>query len=102
MSTVNADLSTLEALYNVLKADVDYAHSILSDTDTALENTVWESPNAQTFRDSWSSFRTTLIRMEMACADAANDVVKNHTELVTANGVTDTPTLSTVNPYEVI
>lgn len=102
MSNVNADLTTLEALYDALKADVDYAHSMLSDTDTALNNAVWESPNAQNFRDSWAEFRPSLIRMEMACADAANDVAKNHTDLVAANGVTDARTLSTVTSYDVI
>ena len=47
---LSLDLSILEALYNTLKNDVDYAHSIVSETGTSLDAAVWESPNANTFQ----------------------------------------------------
>ncbi|SPT53620.1 Uncharacterised protein [Actinomyces bovis] len=102
MANVNADLSTLETLYDALKGDVDSMHSVVSNTDTALKNAVWQSPNAQAFRDSWTDFRPKLIKMEMATADAANDVAKNHSDLVAANGVTDARELPKISSYDVI
>ena len=97
---LSSDLSTLEALYNTLKNDVDYAHSIVSETGTSLDAAVWESPNADAFRAAWDEFRPKLVQFEVALAAAATDVANNHNNNALGNGVTDAPELSSVEPYE--
>ena len=59
---LSSDLSTLEALYNTLKNDVDYAHSIVSETGTSLDAAVWESPNADAFRAAWDEPQAGAVR----------------------------------------
>ncbi|CED91764.1 MAG: hypothetical protein E7Z95_07990 [Actinomyces succiniciruminis] len=100
MATTSADLDTLETLYNALKEDVESAHTIHTDTDTALENAAWESPNAQSFREAWDEFRPKLIAFEGVLADAATDVARNHNNIAAANGVTDAADLADVTAYE--
>ena len=97
---LSSDLSTLEALYNTLKNDVDYPHSIVSETGTSLDAAVWESPNADAFRAAWDEFRPKLVQFEVALAAEATDVANNHNNNTLVNGVTDTPELSSVEPYE--
>ena len=97
---LSSDLSTLEALYNTLKNDVDYAHSIVSETGTSLDAAVWESPNAESFRTAWDEFRPKLIAFEQVLADAACDVANNHNNIAAANGVTDAPELEQVESYD--
>lgn len=103
-ANVSADLTTLENLYDALSKAVDYAHDLLSGVDTALNNTVWDTPNAQQFKDAWSEFRPGLIRAEMACADAGNDVATNHTQLAEASGYQpdQVRTLSKLTSHDVI
>lgn len=100
MATTTADLDTLEALYNTLKTDVESAHSIHSDTDTALNNANWESPNAQSFREAWEEFKPKLTAFEAVLADAATDVARNHNNIAAANGVTDAADLADVASYD--
>ncbi|VEG28970.1 hypothetical protein [Actinomyces howellii] len=89
MSNVQADLDSLRQLYNTLKNDVELSHSIQTDTDSALSNTVWESANAEKFRAAWDEFKPKLIAFEQTFADAASDVATNHNNLVIANGEDD-------------
>lgn len=89
MSAVQADLDTLRTLYNTLSDDVQRSHDIQTTTDSALQNTVWESSNASDFRAAWEEFKPRLIAFEQLFADAASDVATNHNNLVIANGEDD-------------
>ena len=86
MGTVSADLDTLEALYNTLKENVQKCDSIQKDTDSSLESAVWQSANADTFRNQWTEFKPQLIKFEQAFATAATDVANNYNNNVDANG----------------
>ena len=83
---IQADLETLKTLYQTLKDDVQRSDEIQKLTDTALENAVWESANAQQFRDAWTEFKPQLIKLEHAFATAATDVAYNYKNNVDANG----------------
>lgn len=100
MATTQMDLDTLASPYDTLKNNVDLAHDIHTTTDTALDSAVWESPNAQSFRDTWTEFKPKLIAFEAALADAATDVARNHNNNATVSGVTDARDLADVTPYE--
>ena len=83
---IQADLETLKTLYQTLKDDVQRSDDIQKLTDTALQNAVWESTNAQQFRDAWTEFKPQLIKFEQAFATAATDVANNYNNNVDANG----------------
>ena len=95
---LTAELQTLEALYNTLKENVSGANTIQKSTDSSLNNAVWESPNAQAFRQAWADFKPSLMRFEEALAMAATDVANNHNNNALVNGVTDAPQLTPVAP----
>ena len=86
MGTVSADLDTLEALYNTLKENVQKCDSIQKDTDSSLESAVWQSANADAFRNQWTEFKPKLVNFEQVFAAAATDVATNHNNIATANG----------------
>jgi len=86
LSMIQADLDTLKTLYQTLKDDVQRSDDIQKLTDTALQNAVWESANAKTFRDAWTEFKPQLIKFEQAFATAATDVANNYNNNVDANG----------------
>ena len=97
MSSLSANLETLESLYKTLQANVAVADKIQKDTDSAVENTEWESPNATKFREEWTEFKPALMAFEQALADAASDVANNHNKIALANGATDAPNLTPVS-----
>ncbi len=96
MATVSADLDTLEALYNTLKANVQKCDDIQKTTDSSLESAVWQSTNADNFRNQWAEFKPKLVNFEQVFASAATDVAANHNNIATANGETDRPVLAPV------
>ena len=96
MGTVSADLDTLEALYNTLKANVQKCDDIQKDTDSSLESAVWQSKNADDFRTQWADFKPKLVSFEQVFASAASDVATNHNNIATANGEKDRPVLAPV------
>lgn len=95
---LTAELQTLEALYHALRENVTAANSIQKTTDSALGNAVWESPNANAFRQAWSDFKPALMRFEETLAMAGTDVANNHNNNAVVNGVVDAPTLAPVTP----
>ena len=86
MAQISADLDTLKTLYQTLKDDVQRADDIQKLTDTALQNAVWESTNAQKFREAWTEFKPKLITFEQVFATAATDVANNYNRNADANG----------------
>ena len=58
----------------------------IRDSDTALQNAVWESANAKAFRDAWTEFKPKLVTFEQVFATAATDVANNYNNNVDANG----------------
>lgn len=94
MGTVSADLDTLEALYNTLKENVQKCDSIQKDTDSSLESAVWQSANADAFRNQWTEFKPKLVNFEQVFAAAATDVATNHNNIATANGEKERPVLA--------
>lgn len=97
MSALSANLETLQNLHRTLEANVAVADKIQKDTDRAVENTEWESPNATKFREQWAEFKPALVAFEQALAEAATDVADNHNKIANANGATDAPNLSPVS-----
>ena len=96
MTTVSADLDTLERLYNTLKENVQKCDSIQKTTDHSLESVVWQSANAESFRAQWTEFKPKLMNFEQVFATAATDVANNHNNIATANGEKDRPVLAPV------
>lgn len=86
MAQISADLDSLKTLYQTLKDDVQRADDIQKLTDTALQNAVWESSNAQKFREAWAEFKPKLVTFEQAFATAATDVANNYNNNADANG----------------
>jgi hypothetical protein len=95
---LTAELQTLEVLYNTLKNNVTLANEIQKSTDRDLTGAVWESPNANTFREAWAAFKPALMNFENTLAMAASDVANNHNNNAQVNGVRDAPHLAQVTP----
>lgn len=80
------DPEALQALENTFQQQAGAVQTLQSTVQSALDNTLWQSPAAEQFRSLWSGeFVPALNNLATALEEAKNGVANSRQKVVEAN-----------------
>jgi len=85
-NSVGGELAGLASLRQELVTRAQDVETLKQSIDGKLSSTVWTGVNADNFRQSWESFKTTLGNLQQSLSQAAEDIRKQHNNLAAATG----------------
>ncbi|AKU18055.1 hypothetical protein [Luteipulveratus mongoliensis] len=86
MTSVGADLQTLQDLHSTLKKRAADAPQFKKDIETVVHNAKWDGPNADKFRSAWDTFKPVFDKLHTSLGDAERDVKNQHNDLAASTG----------------
>ena len=85
-AVVGGSLDELSQLKQVLDNQATAVQSVNDTIESQVNNTTWTGGNADRFRQAWSEFKPTLVKLRDTLTETSEDIRKQHNALAAATG----------------